>query len=275
MIKDMVAKLEADVRAEQSQKGWCDTEVKKATEQRDEMIGGIEGDTATITKLHEEVAGLAQEVAELRKGLSEATRLRAEEHARNTRTVTQAIQGSAGVTQALKILKDFYVASFIETGARYVPPKADASGKTVGDLAPDAGFEGEYSGHQDASNGILGMLEVIKSDFERTTEATNTEESEAEEAFKRYKAETDSAISEKEDLVATKRSKQKQTKGVLFETKEDLGFHTKLKDQALTELQKLKPACLDTGSTYAEMVARREQEIESLKNAYGILDEMR
>jgi len=43
----------------------------------------------------------------------------------------------------------------------------------------------------------------------------------------------------------------------------------------MDELAKLKPACVSTGSSYSERVARREQEIESLKNAYVILNEMR
>merc|ERR1719214_289450 len=76
MIKDMIAKLEADADAEQDQKGWCDEEMTKAMAQRDENIAGIEGDTAVITKsestiakLQEEITDLMAQVAELNKGL--------------------------------------------------------------------------------------------------------------------------------------------------------------------------------------------------------------
>merc|ERR1719230_942045 len=75
MIKDMMAKLEADADAEASQKGWCDDAMSKAMSQRDENTGEIEGDTATITKseatiakLAEEISQLTAEVAELNKG---------------------------------------------------------------------------------------------------------------------------------------------------------------------------------------------------------------
>merc|ERR1719324_116526 len=140
-------------------------------------------------------------------------------------------------------------------------------------MAPDT-FEGDYSGNQDAASGIMGMLDVIKSDFERTIETTEDEEDDASTEFDKYKSETETDISEKEALVETKKGEQKEQKGILADTKEDKDEHTTLKKASLDELAKLKPSCVDTGSDYGEKVARREQEIESLKNAYMILDEM-
>jgi hypothetical protein len=174
----------------------------------------------------------------------------------------------------MKILKDFYDNAFIQTNAAYKPPKGDASGNTVGDLAPDS-FSGDFSGNQDAASGIIGQLDVIKSDFEGTIEATKTEEGDAETEFNDYKSATETDISDKESSVKTKEGEVKSTTGELMDFKDDLKEHTDLKAEALEELAKLKPACVDTGSDYAEKVARREQEIESLKNAYVIFDEMR
>merc|ERR1719398_238158 len=78
MIKDMVAKLEADAAAEGDQKAWCDSEMEKATSKRDENIGSMEGDLAaktkaesTIAKLKEEIQELMNEIAELNKSLAE------------------------------------------------------------------------------------------------------------------------------------------------------------------------------------------------------------
>merc|ERR1719313_1663675 len=164
---------------------------------RDEAIANMEGDLAsktkaesTITRLTEEILELMQEIAELKKALNEATQLRALESKDNAKTLADATAGLAGVTKAMKILKDFYDNAFIQTGKKYVPPKADASGNTVGDLAPDT-FSGEFKGNQDAATGIIGQLDVIKSDFEGTIEATKAAESEAAESFDTYKSETE------------------------------------------------------------------------------------
>merc|ERR1719201_3180020 len=258
MIKDMIAKLENDASEEADQKAWCDEEMTNAMEQRDTNTGEVEGDTATITKseatiakLKEEQAMLLQEIADLNKGLAEATTLRAKEQEENSKTVVDATAGLAGVKKAISILKEFYDNAFVQTGAKYVPPNAGADGQTVGDMAPDTGFDSESHGNQDAASGIMGQLSVIESDFTRTIETTNTQESDAEDAFQAYKTETEENMDEKDGLANSK------------------------KKDALDKLRKLKPSCVDTGSDYAETVARREQEIESLKNAYIILDEMR
>merc|ERR1719160_1953346 len=47
MIKDLVAKPEADASAEADQKAWCDEEMEKSTSKRDENIGAMEGDLAS------------------------------------------------------------------------------------------------------------------------------------------------------------------------------------------------------------------------------------
>merc|ERR1719217_1353889 len=170
MIKDMISKLEADAAAEGDQKAWCDTEMEKATSQRDENIGNIEGDLAAktkaesnIAKLEEEVQALMEEMAELGKALNEATELRNKEKAENTKALADATQGLEGTKKAMKILKDFYDNAFIQTGARQ----------------PET-FEGDFAGNQGAAAGIIGQLDVIKSDFEAAIESTKTAESEAE-----------------------------------------------------------------------------------------------
>merc|ERR1719387_3401109 len=242
MIKDMMAKLEADASAEADQKQWCDTEMEKAMTKRDTNTGNVEGDTAQIAEStaaineKEEVQTLLEEISELTKGLNEATELRVKEKAENEKTVADAEAGLAGVNKALKILKDFYEAQLLQTGAAYTPPNADASGKTVGDLAPDSGFSGDFKGNQDAASGILGQLEVIKSDFERTISETNSEEDSNESTYQSFKTDTESDVSEKEGLVKTRKGEIVTEKGTKFDTKEDLDEHTGLKEEALAEL---------------------------------------
>merc|ERR1719460_3016785 len=190
--------------------------MEKSTSKRDENIGAMEGDLAAkstaeakIAKLEEEIATLMSEVAELTKALNEATQLRGEEKADNTKTLTDATAGLAGVTKAMKILKDFYDNALIQTS--YKPPKGDASGNTVGDLAPDS-FSGDFSGNQDAATGIIGQLDVIKSDFEGTIEATKAAEDEADSEFTDFKTESETDISSKEGDIKSKEGEVASTK---------------------------------------------------------------
>merc|ERR1719311_1089331 len=216
-----------------------------AMQQRDTNIGEIEGDTATITKsestiakLKEEQTALLKEIADLKKGLGEATTLRAGEREENAKTVADATAGLAGVKKAISILKEFYDNALVQTGDKFVPANAGADGQTVGDMAPDTGFDSENHGNQDAASGIMGQLSVIESDFERTIETTNTQESEAEEEFQNYKSETEQDIADKEGLVASKKQEQGNTEGVLSDAKDDFKEHSDLKKEGLVASKK-------------------------------------
>jgi len=277
MIKDMIAKLEADAAAEGDQKAWCDSEMEKATSKRDENIGNIEGDLAekakaesNIAKLKEEIQTLMEEMAELNKSLNEATQLRKKEKAENMKALADATGGLEGTKKAMKILKDFYDNAFVQTGnAAFIQ-----TGSKVHAHQPET-FEGDFAGNQGAAAGIIGQLDVIKSDFEAAIDSTKTAEDEAETEFNDYKSETETDVSDKDTSVKEKTTEMKDNEVTLSDATDDLREHTSLKDESLEELAKLKPACVDTGSDYEEKVARREQEIESLKNAYMIFDEMR
>jgi len=283
MIKDMVNKLESDAGDEADQKTWCDAEMGKTLSKRDDNVGNIELDHARITEntavseqKEEEIAELLREISVLRKALNEATELRTEEHHENDITERDATAGLAGVNKAITILKDFYDNALVQTGASYTPEGADASGKTVGDLAPKTGdASAEYSGNQGAATGIMGQLSVIKSDFERSIADTQDQEADADSEYNTLKSDTESEISEKETLLASTKRDKTATIGVVDDAEGELKDHLVLKAEALQELAELKPACVSTGGDYIERVRQREAEIESLKNALLILGEMR
>merc|ERR1719235_3104207 len=151
LIKDLIAKLEADAESEASQKAFCDENMKKALTDRDTAIGDVETQTANvdeakskIAQLTEEIEILGNEIADLRKGLFEATELRSAEKADNEKTIGDSEAGLEAVKDAIAVLKDFYDNAFVQTG--FVPAGADRDGNTVADLAP-AGQEGEYHGN--------------------------------------------------------------------------------------------------------------------------------
>merc|ERR1712228_1000306 len=109
-----------------------------------------------------DIVALSKQIAANDKALLEATELRQKEKGENEDTIESTETGKEGVEFALKTLKDFY-GSFLQK-SKYVPPNSDSSGNTVGDLAPEV-FDSDYEGQKSSSGGIVGMLEVILSDF--------------------------------------------------------------------------------------------------------------
>jgi hypothetical protein len=280
----MVARLKEEAEAEASQKAWCDEEMAASTDKRDTQQARIESeaarvleDEAMIEKLTEEIRDLGSQIADLYKALNEQTALREEDHTDNVKTIADSKAGLEALTGALSTLEKFYnnPAGFVQT--QYEPFKAagaGADGKTVADLAPGT-FEGAYEGKQQESQGVIGMLNVIKSDFERTISSTEAAEETAESDFQEFKTSTETDIEEKKGIKASKEGEKKEAKADLVEAKDEQQDANTLKDEALAELEKLKPSCVSTGSSYEEKVARRKQEIESLKEAVKILTDMR
>lgn len=268
MIKDLIAKLEADAEAEADQKSFCDEEMGKAIDDRDEANGDVEGATADIDsseskirELSDEIKDLAGQIADLRKALFDAKELRGKEKEANEKTLADSKAGLKAVKDAIKVLEEFY--GFVQTGSSNADAHRQDQPKTE---------EGEYEGNKDAASGILGLLDVIVSDFERTIETTEKEEDDAKKKFKDFEKDTESDV---EDKVKSKKDKEKDVKSTesdLTGFKEDLkNGRDNLKD-AKGELAKLKPVCVDTGPSWEEKRAQQKKDVEALKQALEILE---
>jgi len=279
LINDLIKRLEEEAKAEAEQKAFCDEELEKAITKRDDNQIEIEKNNADITKanakvdqLTEDIGELSTDIAELNKAKKEAEEIRSEEKKTNEYTIEEATAGLAAVKRAIQLLKEFYENAFIQKYDPFRAEGAAADGKTVGDIAPDAGFDDEYHGNQAASKGIIGLLEVIQSDFERTIKTTEDEEAEAAEEHEGFIKETDGTIDEKEGTKDEKTGEKKDTEATIVEKKDDRADAKTMKGEALEELEKLKPQCIDTGLSWEERTKKREQEIEALKEALQILD---
>jgi hypothetical protein len=277
LIKDLIQKLEDDAEAEATQKGFCDKEMGDAVRSRDQANAALEVAVGNINKLtsekdslNKEVNDLKQAIADNLKSLNEATELRNTEKDENEVTVETANEGKEAVEMAIGVLNEFYNNAFIQT--KYTPPNAGRDGETVGDKAPDS-FSGDYHGNQDAAKGIVGLLDVILSDFERTISTTTDEENSAQSSFETYEQDIKDDNDEKDDDITKKKNRIADIKDELVDEQEDKDDAITKKDEAKKELQKLKPMCVEGEETYAQRVAKREKEIEALKEAMTLLDE--
>merc|ERR1719172_366790 len=148
---------------------------------------------------------------------------------------------------------------------------AGADGRTVQDIGGGPDLSPDYAGKQDAAASILGLFEVIKTDFETTIEKTNQLETDQEKKFGDFKKDTEDDIKDKSELKVTKEGEKTEASLAVSQAEADLKAEKEVLKNALDELEKLKPVCVDSGMTWEERTARREQEIDSLKQALKIL----
>merc|ERR1719258_59398 len=124
-----------------------------------------------------------------------------------------------------------------------------------------------YNGMGGESTGVVGMLEVIASDFARLESETDMSESQAAKEFERF-----SYMSAEDKAVKTQETEhrsdlQVKKTATLSETEKDLKVTQGQLDSALAYYDKLNPACIYTGEKYEDRVARRQAEIEGLEDA--------
>merc|ERR1719171_1694358 len=267
MIKDMIMKLTEEATDEAEHKGFCDTELTTNKQTRDSVSAEVAELTATIeqlsaksTKLAQSITEISGELAELDAAVSKATSLRAAEKEKNTATIADAQGAIVAVEQAITVLKEFYAKAAGATALAQVGGVADDMPET---------FDKPYTGME--NGGVMGMLEVTLSDFQRLEAETTEAENAADEEFTQFS--NDSALdkAKKETEVKMKSELKTKTDSSAAEAKNDLAAAQSQLDSAMEYYEKLKPSCVDAGLSYEDRVAARKEEIQSLKEALSIL----
>merc|ERR1719276_269963 len=192
---------------------------------------------------------LIQEQEDLTKAMGEATTQRTGEKSENEATIADAQAGAAAVKSALVVLRNFYDSqSFIQQ-----VPEMEA-----------------YSGQQAGKGGVVGMLEVIVSDFVRLEAETKSAEAMSAAEYDGFMkdAEADKEYKHKTD-VKTKLEKDQEEFEVSRSQKMLVGVNEELA-RANDYFEVLKPECIEVKVSYEERVQARKDEIEALKEAWKV-----
>merc|ERR1719235_1114098 len=256
MIQEMIEKLVAEAQKEASHKAFCDKEMSETKAKRDDKQSDLDDlntkiDKATtkIAKLTEEIATLQAELAAIAKLQKEATAMRDEEAAAWAAAKADFESGIEGVQMALQVLRDYYA----EKDASLLQTTHD---KATG-----------------AASGIIGMLEVVESDFTKMLAEGTAKETMAIDSYEKLTQDNKIATTEKSTAAKYKAKDQKETEAALAGLKEDREGTQKELDSILEYWDKLQPMCVAKPESYEERKKRREAEIAGLKQALRILEE--
>jgi len=270
LIQSLIERLLAESTGEATKKGFCDTELSKAEKNRNHRWADVQRLSAELASLEskqdsleEELSELSENLADLTVTLKDATSLRGESKEENLATLKDAKEGLSAISEALLVLKVFY--------------KQAAKAEVLLQASPvdenDPGAEsGAYKGSQQKSNAIFGLLEVIKSDFERTIKNTSAQEQKEAAEFVQFDRTSKADIGGKETKTELDEQDLATTKTTIREKTKDMRTNMDLLDKALHEINDLKPMCIDSGMTFEERVQKREEEIAALKTALCQLD---
>merc|ERR1719191_2297749 len=169
LIVDLINKLTAEAEAAATEKAWCDEQMAKTEEKKQELDEDIEKLTTKIDKasadsasLKDEVKVLQAELAALAKSQAEADSIRSEEHSDFEVAKADLSLGLEGVRKALLVLRDYYgSAAFVQQ-----PAKPELFKKASG-----------------AGGSIIDILEVCESDFASGLAKEEKEEADAQSEY--------------------------------------------------------------------------------------------
>lgn len=250
MISDMIDKLEKEQAAAAELKQWCDKEIAEATAKKEDATAifeklstKIDSKTAESTRLKAEVATLQKELAELAESQAQMDTIRADEKSAYDKNKPEMDAGLKGVKLALKILNDYYA-------------KADKA----------------HSSADGAGSGIIGMLEVIESDFTKgITEMVAAEQTAAATYERETKENAVEKTTKEQDVKYKTKEAASLDKAMAELTTDREGVEAEL-DAVNEYLDSLDKKCTYKVESYEERKARREAEINGLKEALDILE---
>jgi len=267
LISDMISKLEKEAEEDATEKAYCDEEMSKTEAKKADLEGDLSKVTAKIdqaaatsAKRKEQVKELQAQLAQLAKEQAEMDSIRSEQHADYSKAKSDLEQGLAGVGKALDVLRDYY-------GGAALLQQDDAS------FMQQPAKPEQHSQKSGAGQSIIGILEVCESDF-------------SDNLAKEEMAESDAASEYEKITQENKVSKTTKDQDVKYKTQEfksldkEISELTGDKDTLSTELgavneyySKLRERCVAKPESYEDRKARREAEINGLKEALQVLEE--
>jgi len=259
LIEELIERLVAEAGAEASQKAYCDEETKKNEEKKDELSSDIDALTTKLDQAAARSANLKEQVAELQRELAELARTQAEmdaarkaENAAFLEAKTDLTLGVSGVQQAIQVLRDYYGSSDAFVQQPEAPSTHDSS--------------------TGAGNSIIGILEVIASDFSKNLAQEEVADQEAQEQYDKTTQENKITKTVKDQDVKYKTQEAKGLDKAISELSSDRASAQTELDAVLQYGEKLRDMCVAKAESYEERKGRREAEIAGLKEALAILE---
>jgi len=270
LIQDMITKLEKEASDEATEKAYCDeqiakTEAKKGELEEDiaKMTSRIDQAAARSAQLKEEVQVLEAELAALAKAQAQMDKIRQETHSEYETAKADLELGLSGVRGALDTLREYYggAAAMLQDDSKFGAFMQQPA-------APEL-----HSKSQGAGESIINILQVCESDFATNLAKEESDEADAQSEYEKVSQENAVTKTTKDQDVKYKSQEAKAQDKTAAEYSADRETANAEYSAVMEYYGKIKDRCIAKPETYAARKARREAEIQGLKEALSILED--
>jgi len=269
LVSDMIAKLEKEAEEDATEKAYCDEEMKKTEDKKAELeedlakvTAKLEQSAANSAKLKDEVKTAQKQLAALAKEQAEMDAIRGEEHGHYVTATNDLKAGLSGVQKALGVLRDYYEnqdEAFVqEVGVSMMqqPAAPEKHGKSGG-----------------AGGSIISILEVCESDFSDNLAKEEAAESDSQAMYDKTTQENKVTKTTLDQDVKYKTAEFKGLDAAIVEFTSDKDTLNTEYSAVMDYYGELKDRCVAKPESYEDRKARREAEIEGLKQALQVLED--
>merc|ERR1719469_276335 len=262
LISDMIARLEKDAAKEADHKAYCDKEFGATKTKLDEfnydiekLDGKLDKDVSETARLKDDVVELQRELAAITKSQAEADALRMEEHKVYVTTKADLELGLEGLRVALRALREYFANDVEGASLLQQPARPGTHEKATG-----------------IGSSVIGLLEVVESDFSKNLANVELEEDTQARDYERLSMENRLSKASKEKDVKYKTKEAAALEKAITEMKSDLKSNQEEKAAVLEYSEKIRGMCELKPESYEDRAQRRVAEIEGLRQALQALE---
>merc|ERR1712204_78580 len=237
LIENMIAKLESEAKADATEKAYCDEEMAKTEAKRGELMDDVSKLSAKIDQASSKSASLSSDIKQLEAELAALMKSQAEMDKIRQEESAAFLQAKEDLTTGL-------------TGVRQALHTA-ATG---------------------AGTSIIGILEVVESDFATGLAKEESQEDDAAALYDQTTQENKVTKTMKDQDLKYKTAEVKSLAKAVADLSSDRETLSTELDAVNEYYAKLKDRCIAKPETYEERRARREAEINGLKEALQVLE---
>merc|ERR1719158_2015871 len=269
LLRQLITRLEEELNAETSHKEWCDNEKQQSAEAksaRETMIGNLQAEipqlNTQITTLTGEIDFATQQLNSNMQEESEAKQVRSDQKSAFEASKADHDEVIAALQQAVEALS---AVAFVQMRHRVT---VVYRGKQPEKGTPFSEMPASQAG---------GAVEMISDLLNRYTTARTQLVSEEEQAVKAHNLFLEESANFRTLTMQTKQSlstEKRMKEDRLSDAEAELIKSGQELQQVTQYIADLAPSCDDIRVSFEERKHRREAEIQALKEALQVLDEM-
>jgi len=283
MIRDMVGKLEAEMKNDATEKAYCDEQIAKTSEKK----GDLEDDIAKMTnvvdtavsksaKLKGQVKETEADLGELAREQAEMDKIRQNQKASYMQAKVDLEQGLSGVRKALEVLRDYYSSGSSLVQEDKSSDDGDDTDETddkFDSLMQQPKAPKNFGKSAGAGGGIIDILSIVETDFAKDLAKEEQLESTSGSEYDKMTQENKVAKTTKEQDVKYKTGEIKSLAATIAEVSSDRDTSNTEYSAVNEYWKKIQDRCIAKPEAYEVRAARRAKEIQGLKLAMNIMND--